>query len=368
MVILAAALVAACSASPPHPPPSADHSAPLRAVYFIPIEGFPALLLDDLAKYCKDRFNLTVQIRPPVILETGATDPSRQQLVAEELTTLIQRGNPSLASDPSSLLIGFTTSDMYARAQPNWRFVFGWRQEGRFAVISSARLDPRTIGEVADNEVLRARLRKVVARYMGFLYYGLPPSDDRSSVLYRTILGVDELDLIGDGFEATPLLADPDATAIHSYRLPEDGRIELRVPLALREAVSRRPPPQPPLALWLLPVKGDHFEARLHVVGKHPPRPFQLRDAIETLGNRALAHATETSLTLEQLSGADVEGYYFTLMDRSPRGDGRAYTTLALVRVGDLLVTAAMRHQDKEPRERSLLLAMLRTARQLSEN
>ncbi len=208
--IVAAVLLAACSAS-----------APARTVYFVPFEGFPAPILEDLANYCKSRFGLIVRARAALTLDTDAADPSRRQLIAEELITRMRRGDPALASDPRTVLIGFTSDDMYARGQANWQFVFGWRQEGRFAVISSARLEPSAIGEVPDDELLRARLRKTVTRYMGFLYYGLPLSDDRSSVLYRAILGVDDLDLIGDDFAPAPPPADPGAASVRSYRLPE---------------------------------------------------------------------------------------------------------------------------------------------------
>jgi hypothetical protein len=45
-----------------------------------------------------------------------------------------------------------------------------------------------------------ARLRKMATRDIGDLYFGLPLSSDRHSVLYRSILGVPDLDAIGEDY------------------------------------------------------------------------------------------------------------------------------------------------------------------------
>jgi hypothetical protein len=45
-----------------------------------------------------------------------------------------------------------------------------------------------------------ARLRKMATRYIGILYFGLPLSFDRDSVLYQDILGVTDLDAMGEDY------------------------------------------------------------------------------------------------------------------------------------------------------------------------
>jgi hypothetical protein len=41
------------------------------------------------------------------------------------------------------------------------------------------------------------RLRKIVTKDLGILYYGLPQSQNAKSVLYNQIMGIEELDQVG---------------------------------------------------------------------------------------------------------------------------------------------------------------------------
>jgi predicted Zn-dependent protease len=126
-------------------------------------------------------------------------DLLRQQLVAEELIALVKRHHPRLAADREAILIALTPYDMYIR-EYTWQFAFAWRQEWRFAVVSSARMDPVNFGEPADAELLHGRLRKIVSKNIGMMHYRLPQSTDRNSVLYGPILSLDDLDSIGEDF------------------------------------------------------------------------------------------------------------------------------------------------------------------------
>jgi len=51
-----------------------------------------------------------------------------------------------------------------------------------------------------DRALERARLRKMVTRYIGFMLYGLPESTDRSSVLFQPLLSRDDLDAMGEEY------------------------------------------------------------------------------------------------------------------------------------------------------------------------
>lgn len=46
----------------------------------------------------------------------------------------------------------------------------------------------------SDDELTFERARKMVTRYIGLLYYGLPLSDDPESLLYDNVLGPADLD------------------------------------------------------------------------------------------------------------------------------------------------------------------------------
>jgi predicted Zn-dependent protease len=124
----------------------------------------------------------------------------RRQLVAEKLIASVRHALPKLANDPNAFLIGFTTTDMYPVGE-NWRFAFGWRvTELRAAVVSTARMDLHYPGEPLEDARPEIRLRKMVTKDIGILYYGLAQSSNSRSVLYNSILGIEELDAVGEQF------------------------------------------------------------------------------------------------------------------------------------------------------------------------
>ena len=100
-------------------------------------------------------------------------------------------------------VIGITAFDMHMEAmRDRWLFTFSLRSpDRRFAVVSFERMDPANLGEPADSELLRSRLRKMLAKNIGLMCYGLPASDNPRSVLYRNILGVDDPDRMGEDFD-----------------------------------------------------------------------------------------------------------------------------------------------------------------------
>lgn len=48
---------------------------------------------------------------------------------------------------------------------------------------------------------LRSRLRKMVAKNIGIMYFGMSASDNPRSVLFRNVLGVDDLDRMTEEFD-----------------------------------------------------------------------------------------------------------------------------------------------------------------------
>jgi len=168
-------------------------------LYFVPLGEFPAASVEHLVAYYRDRYRLAVETLTAVPLESAAVDLLRQQLVAEELVALVKRHHPRLAVDPEAILIALTPYDMYIRGH-TWRFAFAWRADGRFAVISSARMDPLNFGDPFDPDLLHTRLRKMTTKTIGIMHYRLPQSEDRSSVMYGPILGLDDLDSVGEDF------------------------------------------------------------------------------------------------------------------------------------------------------------------------
>jgi predicted Zn-dependent protease len=164
-------------------------------IYFVPLGDFPGSEIEKLGSYYRTKYGLSIETLPRLSLDPSVENPERHQLTAEAVVTLIKNGNPTLASDPQAILIGLTSEDMYI-AQYDWQFAFNWRQEGRYAVVSNARM---SLGNPsADQE--HSRLRKMVTKNIGIMYYKLPPSNDSRSVLYKDIGGISELDYMGEDF------------------------------------------------------------------------------------------------------------------------------------------------------------------------
>jgi hypothetical protein len=166
-------------------------------IHFVPLGHFPASKVEDLVAYYRDKFNLTVEVLPAVRLNASVRDADRQQLIAESIIALMKSAYPDLTRDPEAILIGLTGEDMYI-ARYDWQYTFSWRQDKKFAVVSSARMN---LGASFRKEGLdQERLRKMVSKNIGILYYRLPASDDPASVLYNNVGGVSDLDRMGEEF------------------------------------------------------------------------------------------------------------------------------------------------------------------------
>jgi predicted Zn-dependent protease len=130
-------------------------------------------------------------------------NPERGQLIAEEAVDVMRRVNQELTSDPKAILIGLTTEDMYI-TKYDWQFSFSWRERGKYAVVSMGRMNLggfsfKGRSKVTEDQI-RTRLRKMVTKNVGILYFHLPQSDDPRSVLYRNVGGIRELDYMGEEF------------------------------------------------------------------------------------------------------------------------------------------------------------------------
>jgi predicted Zn-dependent protease len=194
-VALALLLLAGCEG----PRATTVPPTPTGTLYLVPVGEAPPDFLHELIGHFKIKHNLTVETIPPVVVEEVAVDRDHNQVVAEELLVLMERSVAEQARGGSNALVGVTTYDMRIRGVPQWQFAFAHRQ-GRRAVVSTARMDPVALGEAADAALLRARMRKMVTKQVGLIYFGLAPSSDRRSVLFTPILGVDDLDSIGEDF------------------------------------------------------------------------------------------------------------------------------------------------------------------------
>jgi predicted Zn-dependent protease len=174
----------------------------LPQLYFVAIGEKPAPLLDYLVAHFQRTLGITIELLPRLAVAPLTRDRERSQLVADDLITAARRRYASLARDARTRLIAVTAEDIYMTEMKNqWRFTFSLRDhDDRFAVVSYARMNPANLGDPADEGLLRSRLRKMVMKNIGIMYYRLPLSENPRSVLYGRILGVDDLDRMTENF------------------------------------------------------------------------------------------------------------------------------------------------------------------------
>ncbi len=171
-----------------------------RTIYFIPIGDFPRDQFDPLVHYYRQKYGLDIAVLKSVPVDPATRDTSRQQLMAEHLAASVHSAFPEYAGDPKAILIGVTSEDVYPVSK-GWKFAFGWRDgANRTAVVSTARLSLPNTADSSDPDVPGTRLRKIVTKDIGVLYYGLAQSADPKSVLYNQIMGIEELDNVGEDF------------------------------------------------------------------------------------------------------------------------------------------------------------------------
>lgn len=154
-----------------------------------------------MANYYRETLGVTIEISPTIPFTESMIDVGRDQLVGEQLIDEMKRQLPTYANNPRVLMIGFTRGDMYI-LHKDWQFAFAYRETGRFAAISTSRMDPESFGEPADDRVLVPRLIKMTSKQIGLLFYELPEREEKTSVLFSPILGVDDLDAVAMNFDA----------------------------------------------------------------------------------------------------------------------------------------------------------------------
>jgi predicted Zn-dependent protease len=140
---------------------------------------------------------LTVTVLTPAAVPGNVVAADRGQVDAPTLIRYMGILFPDAYRDQDAVLIGLTPVDLYDK-ESDYRYVFGMKGTvtDPKAVISTFRMDPATYGDSCNDELLFARSGKLLTRYIGLLYYGLPLSSNRRSPLYENILGLKDLDNI----------------------------------------------------------------------------------------------------------------------------------------------------------------------------
>jgi YD repeat-containing protein len=202
-------------ASASHPGANMADLVPRGALYLVHLGDPTTIDLQTLRAHYAQTLGLEVTVLPPLALDPADFDSRRRQYVAERVIASMHRSVPEIASDPQAIVIGVMEQDMYI-AKYNWNFAFTLRADQRVAVVSSARMQASDNG-LDDPDLLISRVRKMVTKNIGLMVYGLPLSNDATSVLYRNVGGVEDLDAMHEQFEGAGATSIPTASVDASY-------------------------------------------------------------------------------------------------------------------------------------------------------
>jgi YD repeat-containing protein len=178
------------------PTPSRPYlpSVPAKKVYLIPVGMNEPL--DWAPAYYKAKLGIDIQLLPATPLDQTLIDSQRQQVDSERFIEYLGQRYSDLAADPASILIGVTSSDIFIRSF-DWSYAENLRNDARFAVVSSARFHPLRPFDHSNPEWLTSRFQKMLTKNIAILYFGLPMSNDYTSLLSGGVLSGREVDLMG---------------------------------------------------------------------------------------------------------------------------------------------------------------------------
>jgi tetratricopeptide (TPR) repeat protein len=168
-------------------------------LYFVPLGSFPTASLTKFANSSKQKTGVEVIVTEPVPFALTTVDKRRQQVIAEEAINLMRARNPELASDPNAIVIGLTNEDLFIRSEDD-QYAFCYRMLHRFAVVSTARMDPANLGGAANDLLTETRVRKMLLKNIGILYYHMPVNHDSKSLLFEDVEEVEDIDKMGEDF------------------------------------------------------------------------------------------------------------------------------------------------------------------------
>lgn len=166
-------------------------------IVLAPFGDFPGGVARDIADHFASKYRLDVVVAAPLALPREAWDASRGQVDSEVLLRTLERAYPP--AGVRTIVIGLTNQDMFNSGM-SWQYAFSNRLPPRFAVVSPVHMDRGCLGFRADDATMLVRLRKMVGKNIGVLFFRLPLSDDPRSMMYRAIGGPQELDTMVEEF------------------------------------------------------------------------------------------------------------------------------------------------------------------------
>jgi predicted Zn-dependent protease len=184
-------------------------------VYLVPLDDFPEDLAEALAKSLHQ--DLKVRIKASLRLPPLRINklPGTEQLIAEEV---LLQGNQASARLPNATSTTYrvflTLRDINSRSA-NFRFQFSSHNRTlNSSVISMARLVEYVDERPRMTQRSVSRLLKLTKRAIGEMYLGWSRSPDPNDIMFAPLMGLDDLDRLGNDHSEEPDSQEPSQTPV----------------------------------------------------------------------------------------------------------------------------------------------------------
>lgn len=159
------------------------------------------------------------------------------------------------------------------------------------------------------------------------------------------------------------------APKLYSVSLPQHGKLILSIPASWKRSEERAAGNLPPTII-LSPKRGNEFEVLITPIWSPQKDPNfnkapAIKSAIEQHLNQMLPTAVEKQVAIQEFKGVDGPGYYFLVSDKAaPKRGEYPYAVVAVVGVGDLVLSVTILCQGKESEGIAATIRILQEARQ----
>jgi hypothetical protein len=158
-------------------------------IWLVPVGEPERVDLRRLAEELTLRYRLPVGTLPDVPLPAWTLDGDKKRLVSQRLIALLQQ---TYGARRRTVVIGVTDFDMYDEVE-HLEHEFSLRSPPHYGVVSTSDLGA-TLFERWEGHNRHQRTRKLVARIIGFTYYGRGVVDDPRSLLRSQMDSVGDID------------------------------------------------------------------------------------------------------------------------------------------------------------------------------
>jgi predicted Zn-dependent protease len=174
---------------------TAVSAPPVRAVrsgvVLVPLGRSSRVIAGTIARELEACYGVPVSARPRIDAPSSTLDEARHQLVADKLVGALRRSFPASGD---AVVIGITDYDIESTSL-GIQHMFAFRDSQHYAVVSSAQIGANGFDRLRGHS-RHERVRKLIAREIGFLYLKRGETTDRHSLMRPMMWRLHDIDAL----------------------------------------------------------------------------------------------------------------------------------------------------------------------------